>query len=106
MLHGQGDIMAAAKTLSGTRQANINIRVSAEALDMIDRAAAQLGKTRSEFMLDAARREAESALLDRRLFQAGAAAFKAFLRRLDEPADPASLKRLAKTLKAKAPWER
>lgn len=100
--------MAAPKssTQADARAANINIRVAPEARDMIDRAAAHLGKTRSEFMLDAARREAEATLLDRRLFQADASAFKAFQARLHEPADPASLKRLAKTLKAKAPWER
>ena len=97
--------MPAAKTRPEARDANINIRVAAEARDLIDRAAAQVGKSRSEFMLDAARREAEETLLARRLFQVDAATFKAFARRLDEPADAASLKRLAKTLKAKAPWD-
>lgn len=91
---------------SEQRGANINIRVAPEARDMIDRAAAHVGKSRSEFMLDAARREAETTLLDRRLFQVDAATYKAFVRRLEEPADPASLKLLAKTLKAKAPWDR
>lgn len=98
--------MPAAKPQTETRDANINIRVAADARDLIDRAAAQLGKSRSEFMLDAARREAEETLLDRRLFQVDAAKYKAFAKRLAEPTDTASLKRLAKMLKAKAPWDR
>lgn len=88
------------------RDENINIRVAPDAKATIDRAAALAGKSRSEFMLDAARREAEAALLDQRLFQLDAHAYKAFVAALDKPADAAAMRRLAKTLKAKPPWER
>jgi len=38
---------------------------------MIDHAAETLGKSRSDFMLELACREAEAVLLDRRFFQLG-----------------------------------
>jgi uncharacterized protein (DUF1778 family) len=52
---------------------------------LIDRAAEAVGKNRSEFMLDAATREATMVLLDRRLFQLDARAFKRFAAALDAP---------------------
>jgi uncharacterized protein (DUF1778 family) len=50
------------------RGETINLRVSQRQKIVIDRAAAALGRNRSDFMLDAASREAESVLLDRRYF--------------------------------------
>ena len=48
--------------------------------DLIDHAAAALGKDRAEFILDAATREAQSVLLERRFFQLDKAAFRRFKR--------------------------
>ena len=50
------------------REAPINIRARLTQRNLIDKAAAVLNKNRSDFMLEAACREAENVLLDRRLF--------------------------------------
>ncbi len=86
------------------RDVNINLRASGKQRSLIDRAAEALGRNRSDFMLEAACREAESVLLDRRYFALGAEAFKEFTEALDSP--PASNPRLRRLLTEKAPWER
>jgi uncharacterized protein (DUF1778 family) len=107
---------AAAKTpsrqTSGERSAprqraaareTLNIRIKAEDRGLIDRAAQSLGKTRTDFMLDAARRAAEDALLDRTVFPVSDAAYAQFLARLDAPPRPSD--RLRRALTRKAPWD-
>lgn len=86
------------------RDVNINLRASQKQRALIDRAAAALGRNRSDFMLEAACREAESVLLDRRYFALDADRFKEFTAMLDEP--PAGNPRLRRLLSEKAPWER
>jgi len=83
---------------------SINLRTDATSRDLIDRAAEALGKNRSEFMLDAARREATAVLLDQRLFQLDDRAFRRFTAALDTP--PSANARLQRLLRARAPWER
>ncbi len=63
----------------------INLRTDEARRTLIDRAAEALGKDRTEFMLDAATREAQSVLLDRRLFHLDEAAFRRFAKALDAP---------------------
>ena len=82
----------------------INLRASVEQKALIDRAAARLGKTRTEFMLESAREAAEAALLDERLFLLDEADYDAFLARLDEPVAPTEA--LRRLLAAPSPWER
>ena len=86
------------------RDVNINLRASQKQRALIDRAAEALGKNRSDFMLEASCREAESVLLDRRFFGLDAEAFRAFTAELDKP--PASNPRLRRLLTEKAPWDR
>ena len=87
-----------------TRGVTINLRADHRRRALIDRAAATAGKNRSEFMLDAACREATSVLLDQRLFLVDEKAFKRFNEALEKaPADNPRLRRLLTT---KAPWER
>lgn len=86
------------------RAENINLRVSRSQKALIDRAADALGRNRSDFMLEAACREAESILLDRCYFNLSEAAFRRFTALLDKP--PASNPRLTRLLKTKAPWDR
>jgi uncharacterized protein (DUF1778 family) len=81
----------------------LNIRIKAEDRGLIDRAAEALGKTRTDFMLEASRRAAEEALLERRVFLAGPQAYEQFLARLDAPPRPND--RLRRTLTTKAPWD-
>lgn len=85
------------------RVENINLRVTRDQKALIDRAASALGRNPSHFMLEAACKEAESALRDRRYFVLSEAEFKRFTAMLDKPpgANP-SLKRLLRT---RAPWE-
>jgi uncharacterized protein (DUF1778 family) len=86
------------------RDVSINLRASSQQRALIDRAAEAVGKSRSDFMLEAARREAESVLLDRRYFMLSAKAFHAFVAKLDAP--PKVDARLRRLLREKAPWDR
>ena len=81
----------------------INLRVTQRDRDLIDRAADALGKNRTEFMLEATRRAAEDALLDRTLFRLEPGQFEAFQASLDAPAKPPGV--LRDLLAKKAPWE-
>jgi uncharacterized protein (DUF1778 family) len=67
------------------RNTAINLRARASDRDLIDRAAQAQGKTRSEFMLEAARERARQFLVDQVFFQFDAKAFKRFERLLDAP---------------------
>jgi uncharacterized protein (DUF1778 family) len=89
---------------NASRDVVINLRASAGARELIDRAAAALGQSRSEFMLDSARRRAEDVLLDRKLFLLDEERYQAFLEVLNNP--PAPSKRLKALLGGKSPWER
>ncbi|HLH49686.1 MAG TPA: DUF1778 domain-containing protein [Roseiarcus sp.] len=81
----------------------LNIRIKPDERGLIDRAAEALGKTRTDFMLEAAKRAAEEALLDRAVFSANPAAYAKFLARLDAPPRPND--RLRRALTTKAPWD-
>lgn len=96
--------MPETKTKDNTRGETINLRASRKQKVLIDRAAEALGRSRSDFMLDTACREAESVLLDRRYFLLSEEAFKRFTRILDSP--PKDNPRLRRLLQAKAPWDR
>ena len=88
---------------STTRGATVNLRLQASARELIDRAAAATGKSRTEFMVEAARREAEAVLLDRCFFALDDKAFAKFAAALDQrPADNPRLRRLLRTA---GPWE-
>ncbi len=82
----------------------INLRATTEQKALIDRAAARLGQSRTEFMLDSARRAAEEALLDQRLFLLDEERHTAFAAALDAPAEPAEA--LRTLLSTPSPWER
>ena len=86
------------------RSETINLRASQKQKALIDRAAEALDRSRSEFMLEAACREAETVLLDRRIFALSEDAFERFTAMLDKP--PASNPKLRRLLQTKAPWER
>ncbi len=89
---------------SQNRAAPINIRARPTQRNLIDKAAAMLNKNRSDFMLEAACREAENVLLDQRLFLVDDNAWQAFETLIDAPVkdNPA----LLKLLNDKAPWEK
>jgi uncharacterized protein (DUF1778 family) len=86
-----------------TAAAAISMRMNDDDRTLIDQAAVLSGKSRSEFMLDAARRAASEAILDRTLFRMKPTDFTRFTELLDAPPQPnAKLRRL---MQAKAPWE-
>src|SRR5215467_14131457 len=86
------------------RGETINLRISRGQKALIDRAAEALGRNRSDFMLEAACREAEDVLLDRRFFSLSEEDFKRFNAMLEKT--PAKNPRLARLLKTRAPWEK
>jgi len=85
-----------------TRRDTLNLRIPSAERNLIDRAAESAGKTRTDFILEAARRAAEETLLDRALMVVGPQAYGEFLKRLDRPAQPNE--RLRRTMRSKAPW--
>jgi len=94
--------MATGRTTTG-RDVTINLRANRSQRAVIDRAAERLGKNRSDFMLEAACREAEAVLLDQRYFQLDDKEFIRFRAALDKP--PIDNPRLRRLLRTKAPWE-
>ena len=82
----------------------INLRADKSKRALIDRAADAVGKNRSEFMLDAACREATGILLDRAFFHLDEKSYKRFNAALEKP--PTENPRLRRLLASKAPWER
>jgi uncharacterized protein (DUF1778 family) len=85
------------------KRLSLNLRIKPEERGLIDRAAKTLGKNRTDFMLDAARRAAEEALLDRTILTVSLKAYAEFLARLDAPPQPNE--RLRRTMRTSAPWE-
>jgi uncharacterized protein (DUF1778 family) len=86
-----------------TKRDTLNVRIKPEVRGLIDRAAELSGKNRTDFVLDAARRAAEDAILDRTIFAINSKAYAAFLARLDAPPKPN--KRLLRSLQTPAPWD-
>ena len=81
----------------------LNLRIKPADRGLIDRAATLVGKTKTDFVLEAARRAAEEALLDQAVFVVGPDALEAFRTLLDAPPQPNS--KLQRTLSTPAPWE-
>jgi uncharacterized protein (DUF1778 family) len=82
----------------------LSIRITPEERSLIDRAAKMQGKSRADFVLDAARAAADEAQLGQAVTTAGSEAYMAFLARLDMPAQPNE--RLRRTMRTKVPWDK
>jgi uncharacterized protein (DUF1778 family) len=92
--------------MSPTRPAKrqtLNLRIKADERGLIDRAAKSVGKNRTDFVLEAARRAAEEALLDRTVLTVSPKAYAEFVARLDAPPKPNE--RLKRTMRTPAPWD-
>jgi uncharacterized protein (DUF1778 family) len=81
---------------------SINLRIEVQTRQLIDDAAAVLGKTRTEFMIDSARAQAIDVLLDQRLFVLEPERYEAFMHALDNP--PAPGPKLRALLRRKPSW--
>lgn len=85
------------------RDAAINLRVHAEQRELIDYAAQLLGKTRSDFMLEAACKKAQAVVLDQVFFSLDADKFQQFMQLLDAP--PTHNPGLERLMEVNAPWK-
>jgi uncharacterized protein (DUF1778 family) len=85
------------------RRDTLNLRIKPEERGLIDRAAMLTGKTRTDFVLEAARHAAQEALLDHTVLTVSPEAYAAFLARLDAPPQPNE--RLRHTMLTPAPWD-
>jgi len=88
---------------SGTK-GSINLRIETDTRQLIDDAAAILGQTRTEFMVESARRLAIEVLLEQRLFALDPERFETFVRVLDNPPLPGP--KLKALLRRTPAWDR
>lgn len=95
--------MVAERPDASQPKGSINLRIEAQTRGLIDEAAALLGKTRTEFMVESARSQAIDVLLDQRLFALDGASFDGFVDALDNP--PAPGPKLRALLRRKPAWE-
>jgi uncharacterized protein (DUF1778 family) len=96
---------AAVRELSpADTKGSINLRIEKQTRQLIDDAAAILGKTRTEFMIESARRQAIDVLLDQRLFVLDSRNYDAFVRALDNP--PAPGPKLRSLLRRVPVWQK
>lgn len=89
--------------MTQTARTTLNMRIRPEDRALFDWAAEAHGKTRTDFILEAARKAAEEALLDRTLVQVDPDTFQRFQALLDAPPDPGE--RLKRTMQIRAPWD-
>ncbi len=89
---------------AATRETIINLRAPAAQRALIDQAAQVQGKSRTDFMLEAACEKAQQVLLDRTVFALDVNRFRRFVKLLDAPID--ANEALTRLLAKRAPWER
>jgi uncharacterized protein (DUF1778 family) len=99
-----GAATVADRSSAADTKGSINLRIEAHTRQLIDDAAAMLGKTRTEFMIESARRQAIDVLLDQRLFMLDPGRYDAFMHALDNP--PAPGPRLRSLLRRVPAWQR
>lgn len=102
--HRAGTAAVAERPSTADAKGSINLRIEAGTRQLIDDAAAILGKTRTEFMIESARRQAIDVLLDQRLFVLDSKRYDAFVHALDNPPAPgAKLRALLRRVPA---WQK
>lgn len=97
-------VAVAERSSAADTKGSINLRIEAGTRQLIDDAAAILGKTRTEFMIDSARRQAVDVLLDQRLFVLDPKRYDAFMHALDNPPGPGP--KLRSLLRRVPAWEK
>ncbi len=80
----------------------LSFRLPAADIAVIDRAAALTGRSRTEFIRQAAVRAAEDVVLDRALIRMSPNGFASFVRAISKPATP--VHEMVGVLRRKAPW--
>lgn len=92
----------ATKSLTDTRTKPVNLRIRDDIRKVIDRAAGVRGKTRSDFMIDAAYRAAKDTLLDQTLVRVDEDSYRHYLSILDQHPAGEGFERL---MTARKPWQ-
>lgn len=87
------------------KEAPINIRAKPLQRELIDMAASLLSKSRTDFMLEVACREAENILLDQRLFILDTDRYDAFVEALDAPVTSEQHEKFQQLLSRKPSWD-
>lgn len=82
----------------------VNIRMQSHIRDMIDKAARAKGKSRSDFLVEAAQQAAQDTSFDQIHFKLTSAQWKKFNAVLDAPLR--KNKGLRKLMQTKSPWEK
>ena len=98
----KGDSVMQRQSMPDTQTHAVNLRIRGDIRSLIDRAAQMYGKTRSDFMIDAARKSAEDALLDQIFVRVDKETYDHFLNVLDQPPSGEGFNRLMKVHKL---WE-
>jgi uncharacterized protein (DUF1778 family) len=99
-----GSVAIVERSPAADTKGSINLRIEANTRKLIDDAAAILGKTRTEFMIESARQQAIDVLLDQQLFVLDPKRYDAFLHALDNP--PAPGPKLRSLLRRTPAWQR
>lgn len=86
------------------RDATIHIRAPRKTKELIEAAAASVGKSLSEFTLESARQHATDVLLDQRLFVLESDQYAAFMQALDNP--PPAGPKLKALMKRRPLWHK
>ena len=94
------------RTTHTDRDKLVSMRAPQAEWAIIDQAAATIGKTRTAFVMDAAKREAEDVLKDRSVFSFKSPAWEEFLSALDAPIDSDERDRVARLMTERPMWER
>jgi uncharacterized protein (DUF1778 family) len=81
----------------------LSMRLPETDIAIIDRAAALRGRSRTDFVRDAAVRAAEEVLMETAPIRMSSAGFKAFMAMLSEPAAP--VPEMVELFRRAAPWE-
>ena len=101
---GAPTVAVAERSSVADTKGSINLRIETHTRLLIDDAAAILGKTRTEFMIESARRQAIDVLLDQRLFVLNSERYDAFIHALDNP--PAPGPKLRSLLRRVPAWQK
>lgn len=81
----------------------LSMRLPDADIALIDRAAGMRGRSRTDFVREAAVRAAEDVLMESTLVRMSPSGFKAFMKALAEPAT--AVPEMVELLKRPAPWE-
>jgi len=81
----------------------VSMRLPDADIALIDRAASARGRSRTDFVREAAVRAAEDVLMDQRLVRMSAEGFAEFIGLLEQPAE--AVPSLVDVLKRSAPWD-